>query len=115
MDTPRYLRREGTDLVFVATEALLGRKDMKPYYGPVPFRKEAEAPTQETVVGKGAMSTMSGREDIIFGAVSSIPRESFVAPAFGRPARPRLEEVKDKTGFDVTLDEVLRVVRRLGG
>jgi len=40
MDTPMYLRREGTDLIFVATDALLKRKDMKLYHGPVPFRKE---------------------------------------------------------------------------
>jgi hypothetical protein len=33
----RYLRREGTDLIFVETEALKQRRDMFPYHGPVPF------------------------------------------------------------------------------
>jgi hypothetical protein len=41
MDTPMYLRREGTDMIFVATDALLKRKDMTPYNGPVPFREES--------------------------------------------------------------------------
>ena len=41
MDTPMYLRREGTDMIFVATDALLKRKDMKPYNGPVPCREES--------------------------------------------------------------------------
>ena len=52
MDTPRYLRREGTDLIFVATDALLKRKDMKPYLGPIPFRKEAEDAEKKPVLGR---------------------------------------------------------------
>jgi hypothetical protein len=73
METPKYLRREGTDLIFVATDALLKRKDMKPYHGPVPFRQEGQA------------------------------------------AMPVLDEVPEKAGFDVSVDEVTAAVNRLEG
>ena len=127
MDTLKYLRREGTDLVFVWTPTLAERSDMRPYYGPVPLVNEnlsedskvvqvaqkvteALAPLNAQEVTAPPLST---REEKILEIVKSIPRESFVAPAFGRPAMPRLDEVKEKCGFDVSVDEVVSAVNKL--
>lgn len=113
MDTPRYLRREGTDLIFVATDVLLKRKDMEPYHGPVPLRKEAQKAVREPAVDKGVENTATEREDIVLGVVKSVPRKFFVAPAFGRPSMPRLRDVRARCGFDVTVDEVVAAVKKL--
>lgn len=155
--TIEYLRLEGTDLIFVATEALRKRKDMFPYTGPVPIlgprastvdeqrmdeeiqRRRSElmaleqrealrhAPQNYTAVdieatddashiGGTASDTppqLSSRQQTILDAIAKIPGEEYVAPVFGRPAMPRIKDVREICGFEVSKEELAAAMRHL--
>jgi hypothetical protein len=53
----------------------------------------------------------TGRESAIIEAVKSIPKGSYVAPAFGRPSLPAIKAVEAITGFTVTVAEVIEALR----
>ena len=51
------------------------------------------------------------REENIRVAVLAIPVENYGAAAFGRPAMPKVAEIKAATGYaDVTVDEIIAAI-----
>lgn len=91
-----YVRKRGTNEIFVKTEYLMKRGDMEPCDGP-------NSPPVKTVAVPAAKPT---REATIREAVAKIDVKDYAKASFGRPAMPRIATVSEIAGFEVTKEEI---------
>lgn len=132
MSQPKYLQRpakNGNIEVFAYSEFLAARGDMKPYDGPLPgvnvtaaavvAAPDATSPATPAAAGsdtttdyaKQAKDETLTREARILSAVKSIPVTAYGNPAAGRPAMPRVGDVRTACDIkEVTVEEVLAAV-----
>lgn len=92
MSTPKYLKKKGDPdhIYHIYTEGLCGRGDMEPF--------EPKAAVVEI--------SDSERAAKIRVAVLAVPEEQYGKAGFGRPALPKVKDISETVGFDVTVDEI---------
>lgn len=132
MPHPPYLKHNVTGRIHVWTEYLTKNKDLLPCYEapeshspplvivkmtPDEFEQfqkwQSEQVEPTSPAPKPELPKDPGREGAIIEAIKSIPKKSYVAPAFGRPSLPALKDVEEITGFKVLVDEVVAAVKKL--
>jgi hypothetical protein len=101
----KYLRRPGTDEIFVYTRMIAAA-----FPDLVEWIPDATEKLSEKYVGVGEHLPKTMRDKRIKEAFNKIPKHKW-AKKFGlRPAMPKIADLRKLVGKDLTLEEVLEVI-----